>query len=453
MFNREPQVEIPSEGCKTALGSGGRYFTTAEGVVYVTDPPIEVHLLSLERDFPGWEEVVPWRVILRPRKLLEALREEKSAGRFKRTGCLGDLLSNSRPPHSPRRLRDLEWLLNTIGRSTFRMISRVPESAGRFLLAWLCHRDLGYRQLLSARPMLAALLARSLFQAEREDDLTGIVDRCKNWTRRPLEVISEGLGFPADCLAGLGKITLAGSEVELAPALQRALQDAQLRKTFNHVKAIGPDGVRLFANADLRRCVDTEFLHLLSSSDRTRLEPAFVPLLESTVFLLNDREFGLGKKKFTSPDQLAAWYLDAFPHFSPVRVRELMHLRFPRAPIDGIPGVIEQIADGRRLMLWAAECRNCVATPYYVDELRRRGCFLFSAGGMGLRKCTIRVDVREEWQDSVPFVITEIAGMANGPVPAQTLAAIRHWAADQSLPVHIPDDAPQVRQLLIPGAD
>ena len=72
MFNREPQVEIPSEGCKTALGSGGRYFTTAEGVVYVTDPPIEVHLLSLERDFPGWEEVVPWRVILRPRKLLDS---------------------------------------------------------------------------------------------------------------------------------------------------------------------------------------------------------------------------------------------------------------------------------------------------------------------------------------------------------------------------------------------
>ena len=442
-------TELIPKNCLTAAAEEGRYFGVPGAINLVSGRPICVQRFSLEQDHPAWRTVDPRCVRFYPRRILRELAPNRvwavSRRRYRRN------VSGHEVEVAQRRVRDLRWLAGLIGWGLLRQVARLPLRSGPFLLVWLAQRIEGYRQLLDDTPMLAVLIANCPEPSPSTVGLDDLALACRDECEMPRREIVVARGLPRKALTGLCKIAPAGADPLCVPGLRRTLGDSVIRKRFNHATCIGPDGIRFFSDERLFRCVSGRFLRLLAKSDRQTLSAKYAPMLEKALALTQSGCDTLGRKMFTSPDQLSQWYERTLSQIGVATARRLQSMEFPVAPVKEVPGTIEQIGSGRRLIQEALAMEHCCASLEYVERLQKGELYLFSVGGSGLQRCTVAVEpVLHDRVGNRRCAIVEVAGKHNAVVAARTLAALCVWAEDQEMASGIATPV-SIEQPCLPG--
>lgn len=222
-------------------------------------------------------------------------------------------------------------------------------------------------------------------------------------------------GLPGSAVGGLQRVTPYAADPRFLLQLAATLKDPSVLKLFNHAPAIGPDLLRIFSDERLLSRVTSRFIKLVSESDKRRREAYFAPMLEAALVLFELGESRGGTKvAFTSPEKLEESYHLSAHHVAPEDVERVRHCRFKPAPVNGIPGFIEQIQTGEDLLGQAIAMQQCCAGEDYVAAMKNDYTFLFRAGGFGLSRCTIEVTAVGEDDNGVRrYAITQVAGRCN----------------------------------------
>ncbi|MAE62121.1 MAG: hypothetical protein CMJ49_12290 [Planctomycetaceae bacterium] len=156
-------------------------------------------------------------------------------------------------------------------------------------------------------------------------------------------------------------------------------------------------------------------------------------MIDSLLSLLEVSEtHGGARTVFRSPSHLEDVYCRAAGSIRLEEVDRIRNMRFRSASCRDVPGLIEQVTRGDRLLSMAFQQRNCAAGEAYLADLIRGRAHLFAGGGWGLPACTIEVRLRER-EEGIELELTQIAGVRNSELPAWATAAIKIWADDQSI--------------------
>lgn len=444
-------MELTSSHDITAFGNGGRYFSNTAGVIkFVYGPPVDVLRFTLNQDKPIWERVDPRHVSFHLRSLRKQVFQKKRIQEKELRGLhnldLMDLFSIE-----TRYIRDQQWLLEMIGKRLCRYVSRVPMSANPYLLIWIGQRVHGFTQLLEKSPMLSIIIANYPESNPLEISIDDLLLACREEVLMPRRELLSNRNIPSEAITGMCKINTSGADPTCIKALSRTLQDSIIRKRFNHTAEIGPDGIRLFADEQLLRRVTGRFLRLLVGYDRKQCRPKYAPMLKTAIEILEYGDSKLCRKQFNSPDQLAEWYYKTCDQLMLRKFEEARYLQFRLAPIDDIPGLIEQIKTGEQLLREALLMEHCCCCQEYIDRLSNGHCFLYSVGGGGLQRCTIEVEPISNENIVARYAITQVAGKMNSTVCARTLSAINIWAEDQKLQMCVAVPEVYKEQLEFPG--
>ena len=231
-------MDLFEEQFVSCKDSAGRYYTGPSGLTrFVRARPLAVFAMNLGRDYPALVEQDPRYLVLKPRIVPEQIRKERS----------------KRHPSSvdQRRLRDLKWFKRIVGAKVWRVIVKLPvEWRHHFLAIYLSHHDRGFAQLLSSgRHFLAMLLAEHLCSAANDEiPAQELIRSCQNETRKKQREMAEMLQIPRRLLRGMTKVTPAGSNPSLLPAVAKAIEDPNMRKTWDHLPIIGPSTLSLIAS-------------------------------------------------------------------------------------------------------------------------------------------------------------------------------------------------------------
>ncbi len=352
-----------------------------------------------------------------------------------------------------RRLRDLKWFKRIVGAKVWRVIVKLPvEWRHHFLAIYLSHHDRGFAQLLSSgRHFLAMLLAEHLCSAANDEiPAQELIRSCQNETRKKQREMAEMLQIPRRLLRGMTKVTPAGSNPSLLPAVAKAIEDPNMRKTWDHLPIIGPSTLSLIASESSLRVVRPEFLHYIVEFDRVSLHPYLAEPVENLSTLASA---GFEIPRVSNLQQLWRTWKSFFAPYESDDVRFLLHASFPVPhEVREEPDTIEFIRTGLQLIRHANICRNCIASAEYVQQLRKGELHLLRVGGWGLKPATLQLHpLSSDSRVFPPYVITAIRGRDNFPVSGRTREHIESWAASQGIPIEGVASGRRPRQGLLPG--
>ncbi len=422
---------LPPRGAfLTAPGPRGSVYLTAPcGPIYVDGQPVRVlHLCLGNACEPEWCELDPRDVrfsIREFRRIRAGLRNR--ADRGQRTGR-----SNStRPELSARDLRALRELFEP----DWRLVERLPMRT-QYPLAWFAQRSDGFRDLVRSAPMIACM---AVFHGSswRTMDLDDFCVAVAEMSFMPRASIVEAAGFPGESARAFSRVTPSAADHRYLPELRWALEERSTLRAFQHLPAIGPDLIRIIGRPSLMSLVSGRFLELADRFDSRARRASLVPMLEDALKLF---DAGVARRRyFSSPATLADWWHRATAHTSVEDMASLLRVDFPPPPLQGVPGVIEPIDNGRKLVHAALKHSNCIAGKTYVQHLVRGECFAYIVTGrFGTAPAIFTICATDHAAGGGPAYYLEELEFRRDAHPgaiAATRTVLREWFADSQQPV------------------
>ena len=421
-------VELVPEHCQTSMSPEGRYFSSQHGSSFISGPPIRLQHFTLAKDNPEWVPLHPRLVNMKPRRIryIAAYRRPSPPTRI-RPYDLWPPRSRTQPP--ARRVRDMRWLVELVGKPLMRRLYRLPLDAKPYAITWLSQRLPTFTQLFQDAPMLAVLVANDPGYGPRAAGMDEYLDYCEKSTLRPRRGLAEEQGLPPEAAKGLSKVTLAGCDPCHRQGLTESLQDSLALRRFNHSTLIGPDGIQVFATPRMAERVSGSFLRRLERFDRHHLRPVFAPMLEYLLELFEAGDEVDRRRVFSSPEQLANAYFEASERIGSRSLRHLRSAAFPQAPFEDTD-FLHQIRTGRQLIEEARAMNHCCALPDFAAALEQGRFYLYSGGGFGLQRCTVAIGDSGLAEGEPRHAIFQVVGEGNSKISPASHKVLYDWARE-----------------------